>query len=248
MRASLLTLLSIAFLLSLGACYGRAGGSSTSNSSGGGGGSGGSGATGPACLVGKTWTLVWVSASSGSTNAGYWEFKTDGTYDWQRTSPTEEGGTGDYTYSDDILTVDGYLKTKLARSGKLTIRFEGNQASFVDDNSEIWVYQPPVSCFLRMQQGGHVKTGSWRFDLLPDEAADTSQMLLTGELSHDRDLVRVEGQPPLEGVLDGDHTWTVSVGPEFSFRGEFGGTPANRFSGTYVRSGQAGQILGYWIE
>lgn len=248
MRASLATALPIAVLLSLGACFDAGSGSSTSNSSGGGGGGNSSSGGKSACLVGKTWDLVWVSSSTGSQSVGYWEFKTDGTYDWRCTKPTVEGGTGDYTYSDNILTVDGFLKSNLARSGKINLRFEGNQASFVDDSADIWVYQPPVSCFLLMQQGVRVKTGTWRFDLLPDNAADTSEMLVSGELTQDQELIRVDGQPQLEGILDKDRTWKVNVDPEFSFGGEFGESPAKRFRGTYSREGETGQILGYWIE
>ena len=243
MRATLLTFLSITLLLSLDACYGG-GNRSSSNSSGGGGGGGGGG-SGPACLYGKIWSLVWVSSNGGSQSSGFWEFKTDGTYDWQLTKPTEEGGTGKYSYAGNTLTVDGFLKTKLVRSGKISLRFEGNQASFVDDNSAIWVYSPPIDCFLTMQQGVQVKPGKWRFDLLADDSADTSEMLMTGELTQDRDLIQVAGEPPLQGVLDSDHNWQVTVGPEFTFQGNFTGHPARRFIGTYVMNGKTGQILGY---
>jgi len=199
-------------------------------------------------MVGKTWDLVWVSSSTGSQSVGYWEFKTDGSYDWRRTKPDVEGGTGDYTYTDNILTVDGFLKSKLVRSGKINLRFEGNQASFVDDSADLWVYQPPVSCFLLMQQGDRVKTGAWRFDLLPDHTSDSSEMLVHGELTQDQELIQVQGKPRLEGVRGTDGTWTVDVDPDFSFGGEFEGSPAKRFRGTYVREGETGQIFGYWIE
>lgn len=195
----------------------------------------------------KTWDLVWVSSNSGQQALGYWDFRSDGTYEWRCSSPMDDGGRGTFTYADNTLTIEGFLKTNMVRSGNINLRFEGNQASFEDDNGVTWVYNPPSSCSLLLTPYIQVQTGRWRFDILPD-GNDAARTLLTGQLSQEQQLITVSGDPALQGLLVDQNTWVVEAGPEFSIRGQFKETPANRFQGTYTRGDQSGQIFGYRLR
>jgi hypothetical protein len=135
----------------------------------------------------------------------------------------------------------------MVRSGRINLRFEGNQASFEDDNGVTWVYNPPSSCSLLLTPYIQVQTGRWRFDILPD-GNDAAKTLLTGQLSQEQQLITVSGEPALQGLLVGQNTWVVQAGPEFSIRGQFKETPANPFQGTYTRGDQSGQVFGYRLR
>lgn len=234
MRLSPPTALTLTLLFSLVAC---SGGSKGDN--------GGTATITPdfPCLVGKTWSLRAVS-SSNVQQVGTWRFDSNERYVWTRSKPLPDSGTGKYKYDSGVLTVDGYLQNRLVKSGLIKLTFDRNRMSFTDDNGTTWIYDPPASCALVMVPHVSVKTGEWRFDMLPD-SGDAPEKLTAGELLVEQNVIRVDGDPRLQGAVGYDRIWEVQVDAGFSFRGEFRGAPADRFQGTYVHGNESGQILGY---
>ena len=195
------------------------------------------------CLFGKTWSLRSVSNSSGQ-NRITWTFRVDNRYEWVRTLPAPvQSGTGEYSYSNGVLSVTGYLQRSFRSSGQIPLTFDRNRMSFETDTGATFTFDPPVSCALHLAGPVQVAAGVWQFDLLPDDGGE-SETLTTGVAVQREHLIRIEGEPTLTGLLADTDTWHVQLSPEFEFEGKFTNAPADRFRGTYLREGRTGVVIG----